>query len=79
MTSAELAVALQNLDSDSRKALLLEILPDLAREALQDQAFLLRLFPVFLELLQQSGLDPQHLLQMAGLISTSDSAGLRGL
>lgn len=77
MTPENLSSALRNLDSDSRKALLLEIMPELVREAIQDQTFLLQLFPVFFELLQQSGLDPQQLLRMAGLFSMSNPAGLK--
>ena len=43
---------------------IIETLPGLAREAMQDSGFLLQLFPVFLGILQDSGIQLSQLLQM---------------
>ena len=63
--------ALQGLTPVERKQLLLELFPDVAREALQDPAFLMQLLPLFLKTLNDHGLDLQQLTRLAGLFSPS--------
>ncbi len=75
MTPEKLKEALLALDSDARKAFLLDVLPEIAQEAMQDQLFLMQLFPIFLGLLKQSGIELEQLVQWASLFSAADSAG----
>jgi hypothetical protein len=68
MTVPELQAALESLSTEEKQAFILETLPGLAREAMQDSGFLLQLFPVFLGILQDSGIQLSQLLQMASLL-----------
>jgi hypothetical protein len=68
MTVEELKTAVLALDVEQRKTFILEILPEVAKEAMQDQAFLMQLFPVFMGLLRESGIDLQQLLQFATMM-----------
>jgi len=68
MTVQELKDAVMALDAEQKKAFLLEALPDLAREGIKDQSFMLQLFPLMLNLLKESGIDLQQLLQFAALM-----------
>ncbi|MBE0596326.1 MAG: hypothetical protein IH614_03550 [Desulfuromonadales bacterium] len=69
MTVAELKAAALALSPEEKKAFILETLPDLAREGMQDPSFLMQLFPVFLGLLKESGLDLQQLMQFAAMMN----------
>lgn len=75
MTPEKLKEALLALDSDARKAFLLDVLPDVAQEAMQDRLFLMQLFPIFLGLLKQSGIELEQLVQWASLFSSANVAG----
>lgn len=77
MTLEELKAAVKALDPETRKAFLLEALPELAGEAMQDRMFLLQLFPVLLNLLQENGIDLQQFLQLAGLFGSGAVAGTK--
>ena len=68
MTVAELKSAVLALAPEEKKAFLIETLPDLAREGMKDPGFLMQLFPVFMGLLKESGIDMQQLLQFAALM-----------
>ena len=75
MTPEELKEAVLALDSDARKAFLLDALPELAKDAMQDQMFLMQLFPIFLKLLKESGIELAQLLQMASMFAPADAVG----
>ncbi len=75
MTPEELKEAVLALDSDARKAFLLDALPELAKDAMQDQMFLIQLFPIFLKLLKESGIELAQLLQMASMFAPADAVG----
>jgi hypothetical protein len=68
MTITELKSAVLALSPEEKKAFILDTLPDLAREGMQDPAFLMQLFPVFTGLLKESGVDMQQLLQFAAMM-----------
>lgn len=68
MTIEELKTAVLALDVEQRKAFILQVLPEVAKEAMQDQAFLMQLFPIFIKLLKESGVDLQQLLQFAAMM-----------
>jgi len=74
MTPEKLKEALLAFDSDARKAFLLDVLPEIAQEAMQDQLFLMQLFPIFLGLLKQSGIELEQLVQWTSLFSSADVA-----
>ena len=69
MTPEELKEAVLALDSEARKAFLLDALPELAKDAMQDQMFLMQLFPVFVGLLKESGIELSQLVQLAGMFA----------
>lgn len=69
MTPEELKEAVLALDSEARKAFLLDALPDLAKDAMQDQMFLMQLFPIFLKLLKESGIELTQLVQLASMFA----------
>lgn len=73
MTPEELKEALLALDDEAKKAFLLDALPELAKDAMQDQLFLMQLFPIFVNLLKESGIELTQLLQMASLFTPTDS------
>jgi hypothetical protein len=70
MTAEELKTAVLALDAEEKKAFILETLPPLAKDAMQDPSFLMQLFPVFLGIIKESGLDLQQLLQFATMFGT---------
>jgi hypothetical protein len=71
MTVTELKAAVMALDVEEKKKFILETLPPLAKDAMQDPAFLMQLFPVFLGIVKESGLDLQQLLQFATMMGGS--------
>jgi hypothetical protein len=73
MTPGELKEAVLALDSDARKAFLLDALPELAKDAMQDQMFLMQLFPIFLKLLKESGIELSQLIQLASMFAPADA------
>lgn len=73
MTPEELKEAVLALDSDAKKSFLLEALPELAKDAMQDQMFLMQLFPIFLKLLKESGIELAQLLQLASMFAPADA------
>lgn len=75
MTPEELKEAVLALDSDARKAFLLDALPELAKDAMQDQMFLMQLFPIFLKLLKESGIELAQLVQLASMFAPADAVG----
>lgn len=74
MTPEELKEAVLALDSEARKAFLLDALPELAKDAMQDQMFLMQLFPVFVGLLKESGIELSQLVQLAGMFAPAGTA-----
>lgn len=74
MTLQELNAAVMALDTEQKKAFILETLPVLAKDAMQDPSFLMQLFPVFLGIVKESGLDLQQLLQFAAMFGSAPTA-----
>lgn len=75
MTVQELKTAVMALDTEQKQAFILEALPGLAKDAMQDPAFLMQLLPVFLGIVKESGLDLQQLLQFASLMGGTPAGG----
>ncbi|MDY0189478.1 MAG: hypothetical protein RBR22_01985 [Desulfuromonas sp.] len=67
MSPEELQAAIMALSTEEKQNFILNALPDLASEALQDPTFMMKLLPVLLGIVKQSGLDIQQLLQFAAL------------
>ncbi|PLX85331.1 MAG: hypothetical protein C0617_04465 [Desulfuromonas sp.] len=78
MTIDELKGAVLALGADEKKAFILETLPELAKDAMQDPGFLTQLLPVFLGILKDSGMDLQQLLQLASMMSGAPAGGNQG-
>lgn len=65
MTVEELKQAVFSLSPEDKKAFILDTLPGLAKDAMQDSSFLLQMFPVFMGILKDSGIELSQLLQLA--------------
>jgi len=68
MTVEEIKIALLGLGKEEKQAFILDTLPLLAKDVVNEPGFLLQLFPVLLGILQESGMDLQQLLQMASMM-----------
>lgn len=68
MTSEAIKSALLGLSKEEKQAFILETLPDLAKDVIKEPGFMLQLFPVLLDILKESGMDLQQLLQMATMM-----------
>ncbi len=64
MTTEEIKSALLGLSKEEKQAFILEALPDLTKDVINEPGFMMQLFPVFLGILKESGVDLQQLLQM---------------
>ncbi len=68
MSPEEIKAALLGLSKEEKQAFILDTLPDLAKEVIKEPGFMMQLFPVFLGILKESGMDLQQLLQMASMM-----------
>ncbi len=75
MTVEELKTAVLALDDEQKKAFILETLPSMAQDVMKDPTFMMQLFPVFLGILKESGMDLQQLLQLATMMGGAPSQG----
>lgn len=66
MTQQEITDAVMALSLEEKKAFILETLPGLAKDAMEDKTFLMQLLPVFLGIVQESGLDLAQLMPLLG-------------
>jgi hypothetical protein len=66
MTQQEITDALMALSLEEKQAFILETLPGLAKDAMEDKTFLMELLPVFLGIIQESGLDLAQLMPLLG-------------
>jgi len=64
MTQQEITDAVMALSLEEKKAFIIETLPGLAKDAMQDQSFLMQLLPLFLGIVKESGLDLAQLLPL---------------
>ncbi len=69
MNVDELKDAVLALEADEKKQLLLQTLPQLSREVMQDREFLMQLLPIFMGLIKDSGIDLGQLAQMAMMMN----------
>jgi hypothetical protein len=69
MTVEQLKQAVFNLSPEDKKTFILDTLPGLAKDAVQDSSFLLQMFPVFMGILKDSGIELSQLLQLAGAMN----------
>ena len=66
MTQQEITDAIMALSLEEKQAFILETLPGLAKDAMEDKTFLMQLLPVFLGIVQESGLDLAQLMTLLG-------------
>jgi hypothetical protein len=71
MSVDELKDAVLALETDEKKQLLLQTLPQLSREVMQDREFLMQLLPIFMGLIKDSGIDLGQLAQMAMMMNNN--------
>jgi hypothetical protein len=68
MSPEDIKTALLGLNKEEKQAFILDTLPELAKEVIQEPGFMMQLFPVLLGILKESGMDLQQLLQMASMM-----------
>ena len=73
MTQQEITDAVMALSLEEKQAFILETLPGLAKDAMEDKTFLMQLLPVFLGIVQESGLDLAQLMPLLGSMPMSGS------
>jgi hypothetical protein len=73
MTQQEITDAVMALSLEEKQAFILNTLPGLAKEAMEDKTFLMQLLPVFLGIVQESGLDLAQLMPLLGSMPLSGS------
>jgi hypothetical protein len=71
MTVEQLKQAVFALNPEEKKAFILSTLPELAKDAMQDGSFLMQLFPVFMGILKDSGIELSQLLQLASVMQNN--------
>lgn len=71
MTQQELTDAVMALSLEEKKAFIINSLPGLAKDAMEDKSFLLQMLPIFLGIVKETGLD---LAQLLPLISSMPMA-----
>ncbi len=72
MSSEEIKSALLGLSNEEKKAFILDTLPELTKDIINEPGFMMQLFPVLLGILKESGMDLQQLLQFATMMSAQD-------
>ena len=68
MNYQEIKTEVLALSDAEKKQLILETFPDLSRDAIKDPGFIMQLFPMFLGVLRESGMDLQQLVKLAGML-----------
>jgi hypothetical protein len=69
MTTEEIKNALLGLSKEEKQAFIIDTLPLLAKEVIQEPGFMMQLLPVMLGILKESGMDLQQLLQLATMMN----------
>ena len=73
MTTEEITTVLLQMSKEEKQAFILETLPLLAKDVIHEPGFMMRLFPVLLGILKESGMELQQLLQFAGMMGAQQS------
>ncbi|WP_321365698.1 hypothetical protein [uncultured Desulfuromusa sp.] len=73
MTVAEIQNSLMELSIEDKKTFIIETLPELAKDVIKEPGFMMQLFPVLLDILKESGMDMQQLLQLATMMSAQQN------
>ena len=68
MTVDQIKENLLSLSKEEKQAFILDTLPLLAKEVIQEPGFMMQLFPVLLGIVKESGMDLQQLLQFASMM-----------
>ncbi len=64
MTQQEITAAVMAFSLEEKKVFIIETLPSLAKDAMEDKSFLLQMLPVFLGIVKESGLDLAQLMPL---------------
>jgi len=74
MTQQEMTDAVMALSLEEKKSFIIETLPSLAKDAMQDKTFLPQLLPVLLGIVKESGLGLAQLLPLLSSMPMSEKA-----
>ena len=68
MNYQEIKTEVLALSDAEKKQLILETFPDLSRDAIKDPGFIMQLFPMFLGVMRESGMDLKQLVKLAAIL-----------
>lgn len=74
MTPQEITDAVMALSLEDKQTFILQTLPGLAKDAMQDKSFLLQMLPVLLGIVKESGLDLAQLLPLLSSMPMGEKA-----
>ena len=74
MTQQELTDAVMALSLEEKKAFIINTLPGLAKDAMEDKSFLLQMLPIFLGIVKETGLDLAQLLPLINSMPMGEKA-----
>ena len=74
MTQQELTDAVMALSLEEKKAFIINTLPGLAKDAMEDKSFLLQMLPIFLGIVKETGLDLAQLLPLISSMPMGEKA-----
>jgi len=74
MTVTEIKTSLMELSTEEKKTFILEVLPELTRDVIKEPGFMMQLFPVFLGILKESGIEMQQLVQIATMMAEQEKS-----
>ena len=74
MTQQELTDAVMALSLEEKKAFIINTLPGLTKDAMEDKSFLLQMLPIFLGIVKETGLDLAQLLPLISSMPMGEKA-----
>ena len=74
MNYEEIKNEVLELSSEDKKRLIIETFPEISKDAIKDPGFVMQLFPMFLSVLRESGMDLQQLVKLAGMLGGNNKS-----
>ena len=74
MTQQKITDAVMAMSIEEKKAFIIETLPGLAKDAMDDKSFLMQLLPIFLGIVKESGLDLAQIMPLLSSMPTGEKS-----
>ena len=74
MTQQQITDAVMAMSIEEKKAFIIETLPGLAKDAMEDKSFLMQLLPIFLGIVKESGLDLAQIMPLLSSMPTGEKS-----